>query len=134
MCAGPRATLAYVQLYSGDYDSALGNAQNAVRFNPVYPGWYLYLMAAAQHFAGHHEEALATLERVIAANPRLAFARALRVATLMALGRPEEAKREAATLKRDHPGFTVERFTGTQPFRDKSRRDGYMNVLRSAGL
>lgn len=134
MCAGPRANLAYVQLYSGDYESALGNAQNAIRFNPVYPGWYLYLMAAAQHFAGHYEEALGTLECVIAANPRLAFARALRVATLMTLGRPEEARREAATLKRDHPGFTVARFGGTQPFRDKSRRDGYMNVLHSAGL
>jgi TolB-like protein/Flp pilus assembly protein TadD len=134
MCASPRANLAYVQLYSGDYEGALGNAQNAIKFNPVYPGWYLYLVAAAQHFAGHYEEALGTLERVIAASPRLAFARALRIAALAALGRLEEAKHEAATLKRDHPEFTVERFAGTQPFRDKSRRDGYMNVLRSAGL
>lgn len=134
MCASPRANLAYVQLYSGDYESALSNAQNAVEFNPVYPGWYLYLMAAAQHFGGHYEEALGTLERVIAANPRLAFARTLRIATLTALGRPEDAKHEAATLKQDRPGFTVERFAATQPFRDKGQRDGYMNALRSAGL
>jgi tetratricopeptide (TPR) repeat protein len=134
MCASPRATLAYVQLYSGDYESALHNARSAIEFNPIYPGWYLYLMAAAQHFGGREEEALGTLERVLAASPRLTFARALRIAVLFGLGRIEEARAEADVLRRDSPDFSVERFAATQPFRDKAQRDRYTAALRSAGL
>jgi adenylate cyclase len=134
MCASPRANLAYVQLYSGDYESALHNARSAIEFNPIYPGWYLYLMAAAQHFAGHEDEALGTLERVLVASPRLTFARALRIAVLVGLGRMEEARAEAGLLRRDSPDFDAERFAATQPFRDKAQQDRYVAALRSAGL
>jgi len=134
MCAGPRAGLAYVQLYAGSYEHAIHNARNAIELNPVYPGWYLYLMAAAQHFAGHEQEALTTLDQVLASSPRLSFARTLRIATLMALGRTAEAKAEAAQVLRERADFSVERITATQPFRDAGKRERYAEALRAAGL
>lgn len=91
-------------------------------------------MAAAQHCGGREQEALENLDRVLAANPRLTFARALRVATLGALGRTDEAKAEAAIVLRDHPEFSVERFTETQPFRDHAQYNRYVEALRAAGL
>jgi len=109
------------------------DARNAVEFNPIYPAWYLYIVGAAQHFGGH-DEALATTERVLAANPRLAFARALKIAVLTALGRREEAKVEGVNLLRDHPEFSTERFASTQPFRDTARSEQYINALRDAGI
>lgn len=134
MCASPRASLAYVQLYSGSPEHALHNARSAVELNPMYPGWYLYLMAAAQHFGGHEVDALATLERVLAASPRLIFARALKIASLAELGRSDEAKMEAAIVLRDRPDFSVERFATTQPFRDAAQRERYTAALSAAGL
>lgn len=134
MCASPLAGLAYMQMYGGQWESAIRNARNAIDLNPIYPAWYLYLMAAAQHFGGRDDEALATLVQVLAANPRLVFARALRIATLHALGRTEEAKVEARALLQHRPDFSVERFGATQPFRDQAQRDRYRDALRAAGL
>ncbi|HXZ92766.1 MAG TPA: adenylate/guanylate cyclase domain-containing protein [Burkholderiales bacterium] len=134
MCASPRAGLAYVQLYSGSYEHAISNARNAIELNPVYPGWYLYLMAAAQHFAGHEHEALTTLDQVLAASPRLSFARTLRIASLMALGRAAEAKADANQVLRERADFSVERIAATQPFRDAAQRQRFADALRAAGL
>ena len=134
MCASPRAGLAYVDLYVGNYQRAINNARDAIELNPVYPAWYLYLMAAAQHFGGRHQEALTTADRVLASNPRQTFARAIRIAALIALGRRDEARAEAAFVLRDQPEFTVERFVATQPFRDSTRSAQYADALRASGL
>jgi adenylate cyclase len=134
MCAGPRAGLAFAQLYTGDYASALRNARSAIEFNPLYPGWYLYLMAAAEHFGGRSEAALATLDQVLAASPRQIFARGIRIAALIARGRREDAAAEAEIVLRDRPDFTVERFASTQPFRDTGQTERYVAALRAAGL
>jgi adenylate cyclase len=134
MCATPRANLAFAQLYAGDYEPAIQNAGSAIALNPIYPAWYLYLMAAAQHFGGHEQDALRTLEQVLAANPRLTFARVLRIAALVALQRGNEAKAEATVVLSDRPDFSVERFAATQPFRDAAQRKRYLEALRAAGL
>jgi adenylate cyclase len=131
MCVAPRAGLALTQLYSGQLQSALQNARSAVAFNPVYPSWYLYLMAAAQYFGGQPAQALATLERV---DPDLLAARVLRVAALSAARRGDEASVEARAIVRDEPGFSVERYAATQPFRDAAQRAAYLHTLRRAGL
>jgi adenylate cyclase len=134
MCSGPRAGLAFAQLYTGDYASAIRNARSAVELNPIYPSWYLYLMAAAEHFGGHSEQALAELDQVLASSPRQIFARGIRIAALVALGRLDEARSEAAVVLRERPDFTVERFAATQPFRDAGQTERYAAALRAAGL
>jgi adenylate cyclase len=134
MCSAPKAGLAYIQLYSGILDRALGNAREAIELNPIFPAWYLYLMSAAQYFGGRCEEALSTLSQVLSTNPRLSFARLLRIAVLSALNRQEEARAERAAFLQDHPGFSLARFSRTQPFYDKAKLDGYLGALRAVGL
>ena len=134
MCSAPKAGLAYIQLYSGNLDQAVNNARDAIELNPVFPAWYLYLMSAAQYFGGQHEQALATLSQVLAANPRLHFAKLLRIAALRALHREAEARAEATAFLRDHPDFSLARFALTQPFQNDVLRDGYLGALRAVGL
>jgi tetratricopeptide (TPR) repeat protein len=134
MCAGPRAFLSYGQLYSGLWDQAAQNAAEAVELNPVFPLWYRYLMGAARHFSGHHDEGLRILQNVTAANPRVMSARLALIHAEMALGRGEEATAEAAAVLKDRPDFSVRSFAQTQPFRDKALRDRYLESLRIAGL
>ena len=134
MCAGPRAFLSYGQLYSGLWDKAAQNAADAVELNPVFPLWYRYLMGAARHFSGRHDEGLPILQNVKAANPRMMPARLAMIHAEMALGRGDEAAAEAAALLKDRPDFSVGRFAQTQPFRDKALRERYLESLRAAGL
>jgi len=134
MCAGPRAFLAYADIYSDRLQDAIVNAREAVEFNPVSPSWYRYLMGAAEHFGGHHDDAVTILRQVREASPRLLPARLVSIAAHTALGREDAARAEAAALLRDSPAFSVARFATTQPFRDAARRDRYLEMLRASGL
>jgi adenylate cyclase len=131
MCAGPHAGLAYAQIYSGQWQRALQNARNAIAFNPVFPSWYLYLMAAAQYFSGHAAESLATLQSV---NPAMLAGRVLRVAALSGVQRSDAARAEAAAIVRDHPDFSLKHYAASQPFRDAAQRTAYLHTLSGAGL
>ncbi len=134
MCSGPRAMLAYVETYSGLWDQAIQHAREAILLNPVVPGWYLYLGGAAEYFGGRHEEALAALDRALEANPRLLFARVLRIGALSSLGRTNDVKAEVTALLQANPGFSLARFAATQPFKDRALRDKYLKTLGEAGL
>ena len=134
MCSGPRAGLAYLELYLGEFAPAIKHAQEAIAFNPVYPGWFLYLNAAAEYFGGQAERALATLERALAASPGLLLAKALRVAVLHDLGRKDQAHAAAREVLASEPDLTPERLASTQPFKDAAQRERYLGVLGAAGL
>ena len=134
MCAGPRAFLSYGQLYSGLWEKAAQNATEAVELNPVFPLWYRYLSGAARHFSGRHDEGLPILQNVKEANPRLVPARLAMIDAEMALGRGDEAAREASALLNERPDISVSAFALTQPFRDKALRERYLDSLRAAGL
>jgi len=134
MCSGPKAILGYAQLYSGLWESAARNAEGAVELNPMFPFWYRYLMGAAWHFGGRHEQALAALRMVSQANPKLIPARLALISAESALERPEQAVAAASAVLKDRPDFSVARFARTQPFRDKAVRERYVEALRAAGL
>jgi adenylate cyclase len=134
MCSGPKAILSYAQLYSGEWDSAVRNAEDAVELNPMFPIWYRYLMGAARHFSGRDDEALPILQKVRSANPRLIPARLAMIAADLALGRKDEAAAEAKAVMADRPELSLQRFAQTQPFRDKELRQRYLESLREAGL
>jgi adenylate cyclase len=134
MCSGPKAILGYAQLYSGLWESAVRNAEGAVELNPMFPFWYRYLMGAAWHFGGRHEQALAALRAVSQANPKLIPARLALISAESALERPEQAAAAASAVLKDRPDFSIARFARTQPFRDKALRERYLESLRAAGL
>ena len=134
MCSGPRAGLAYMELYSGKLGPAIKHAQEAITLNPVFPGWYLYVTAAAEYFGGHAEKALATLDRVLQASPNLVLAKVLRVAALQSLGRSDAARAASQAILSGEPELSSERLAATQPFQDLSSRDRYVALLREAGL
>lgn len=134
MCSGPRAGLAYMELYSGKPGPAITHAQEAITLNPIFPGWYLYVTAAAEYFGGRVEQALETLDRVLEASPGLVLAKVLRVAALQSLGRSEAARAASQEILSHAPDLSSERLASTQPFRDPAKRDHYLATLRDAGL
>ncbi len=134
MCSGPLAALAYLELYTGKPGSAIAHAQEAITLNPIFPGWYLYVTAAAEYFGGRAEQSLATLDRVLEAAPSLVLAKVLRVAALQSLGQIDAARAASQEILNDAPDLSSERLASTQPFQDARTRDHYLAVLRDAGL
>jgi adenylate cyclase len=52
----------------------------------------------------------------------------------VSLGREDEARAEAAEVLRIHPGFSLEHFAKTLPYKNQSDIDSAIASLRKAGL
>ncbi|UIK01953.1 tetratricopeptide repeat protein (plasmid) [Rhizobium leguminosarum] len=105
--------------------------EKALRLNPYPACWYLCHLGQAQYAARDYEAAAATLRRedTYRTNSRKFLA-----ATLAQLGHHEEALREAELFLIAHPHFTIGHWLSSQPLRDASVRDHFVDGFRKAGL
>ena len=136
----PNSALAFgasalVHCFAGDYDTAIEHGQRALRLSPFDPLGYrpLIALAYAHLFTGRPEEAAEYAVRAVQANPGLDVSHALLVASLVELGRLEEAREAAGRLMAAFPTFRIAR-RRRAGFRDAARFEAYLAALRRAGL
>ena len=136
----PNSALAFgasavVHCFAGDYGTAIEHGQRALRLSPFDPLSYrpLIALAYAHLFTGRHEEAAEYAERAVQANPGFDVSHALLVASLVELGRLEEAREAAGRLMAAFPTFRIAR-RRRAGFRDTARFEAYLAALRQAGL
>ena len=68
------ALQAEVLNFAGRPEEALQSVEQAMRFNPRYPPWYLFQAGAAYLMTGRYAEAIATQKEVISRNPNFPYA------------------------------------------------------------
>jgi TolB-like protein len=136
----PNSALAFgasalVHCFAGDYGTTIEHGQRALRLSPFDPLGYrpLIALAYAHLFTGHHAAAVDYAERAVQANPGFDVCHALLVASLVELGRLEEAREAARRLTAIFPTFRIAR-RRRAGFRDKARFEVYLTALRRAGL
>jgi TolB-like protein len=105
--------------------------RKALRLNPHPPGWYYWQLGQAQYATGDYEAAVQTLRRP---ETYRTTSRRLLAASLAQLGRLEEARWEAELFMMSNPQFTIRRWSATQPFRDETIREHFMDGYQKAGL
>jgi TolB-like protein/class 3 adenylate cyclase len=115
----------------GQPSLAIEQAQRALRLNPHPPGWYYWQLGLAQYAGRQYEAAIETLRKD--ATYRTGSRRIL-AASLAQLGRINEARQEAALFMANNPLFTISRWAATQPFRDESVREHFVDGYRKAEL
>ena len=91
-------------LYVGRIEDGLELIDRAMRLNPHCPWWYIWLLGWAELRAERPEAAIAAIERIGSPIPEC---RVVTVASLMALGRKDEARAEAVEVVRLAPDFTL---------------------------
>jgi adenylate cyclase len=117
-------------VYVGRAEEAIGRIREAMRFNPIHPDWYDWVLALASFHSGRYAEANEALQAMVDPPP---FYRPLGVATLVRLGRREEAVAAARELLRVDAGYTVAR-QYLLPYKRVEDRDAYVSSLLEAGL
>ena len=126
---------ALVHCFAGDYGAAIEHAQRALRLSPFDPLSFRPLIALTfgHLFTGRHEAAAGYAARAVQANPDFEVCHALLVASLVELGRLEEAREAARRLVARFPTFRIaqRRRAG---FRDTGRFEAWLAALRRAGL
>ena len=126
---------AVVHCFAGDYDTAIEHGQRALRLSPFDPLSYrpLIALAFAHLFTDRREAAAEYAERAIQANPGFDVPHTVLVASLVELGRLEEAREAAGRLMASCPTFRIAR-RRRAGFRDTARFEAYLAALRRAGL
>ena len=124
------------QLYAGEgsTEDGLRSVETAMRMNPRYPFWYLFVRGSNHLVAEDYEKAIADYERALDRSPTAQFLRWLLAASYVQAGRQGDAEWQVEEL--NSMGFTgnIRTITETQPLQHPPFLKRYRAALRKAGI
>jgi TolB-like protein/Flp pilus assembly protein TadD len=126
----------FAEVLSGDAGKALELLQRAERLSPRDPrAWYTDTATAWTHFVcGQFEQAAVRARKAWAQNPRFKPPLRILAASLVKLGRTDEATQVAQQILRLEPNLTVTRLRRRLGYMDPSALASFMDALRTAGF
>ncbi len=133
-CPASFTLKASVLNYLGRPSEAVEHAEYALRLTPVHPPMYPAILANAFYGSGRYEEAVAAAKTAIELDDTHIDPYLMLAAANAALGRGEEARRAAEKVRRLKPGFSLEDYAPSQPYKDPDHLTRLLDRLRSAGL
>jgi tetratricopeptide (TPR) repeat protein len=125
------ANHALLLLYAGQSAEARPWAEEAMRRNPQFPGWYATVLAAVHYLAGRYREAVAVLSRID--KPAIYDHRVL-AASYGQLGEAEKARAHVEKILKIAPDYSIAAFASSQPYQRKADLEHFLDGLRKAGL
>lgn len=132
--ADSHALLAVSQLYAGDTQASVRHIERAMQLSPVQSARYRSVLGFAHYFAGRHDQARVVLEQALEQNPARLLPQLYLAATLSQLGKLDEARWLADTIRAEHPEFKLQRWADAQPFADQTQLRKVVDDLRRTGL
>ena len=128
--------MAYALIYAGRAEEAVNYVKRAMRLDPQYPAYYLFVMGLAHFGMDKLEEAVTFFKRALERNPENYVSLIPLSAAYAHLGGGEKAKAAIVELKKALPEATVSLFMECPLWRYKNRIDKrrLLDGLRKAGL
>ena len=126
--------LAWIHSHAGDPQEALRVLEKAKRLNPYPNAGTLGVQGLAFFLAGDLDKAIEVQQASLDSNPEITGTHIYLAATFSRSGRLDEAEWEATEILMENPGFSVERWIRTQPYKDPAELDRLREDLLRAGL
>jgi DNA-binding winged helix-turn-helix (wHTH) protein/TolB-like protein len=133
-CANANGFLANVLLYCGEPQQAILHARRAIRFMPIYPPWFVEILAAAYRDAGVPDLGAIAAREVLRIVPAATEARLVLASALVRSGWLADARRVAGEANELDAKLTLERWAPSQPYRDRDTLAAVMDDLFRAGI
>jgi TolB-like protein len=133
-CDGSYVAKANILIYLGRPAEAIELAKFAMRLTPVYPVYYPAVLAAAYYGCGRYAEALAAAREILQSDGDNLDALLILAAASAALDRVDEARKVCREVLASHPGFTLEKFAATQPYKEPQALEQVIAILQKAGF
>jgi adenylate cyclase len=135
----PNSAISYFYLslalkYAGRPREAITMAKEAMRLNPIPPGFYYQNLTHLYCLTGQYEEAIKAGKEATRVEPNNFTVRAFLTVAYSLYGRQEEARIEAAEVLRINPKFLVDSWAKTMPFKNEADKELTIGALRKAGL
>ncbi len=128
--------LALILRFSGRAEEAVESMNTAMRLNPHYPAYYLYVLGIAYCQVGRYEDAITAQKGALSRNPNLLGSHICLAACYSMAGRDEAARAQIKELLRLNPNFSLERLA-KQMAPWKNPADGKLMtdaIRKAAGL
>ena len=126
-----KARSAAVMTYSGEPLRSLSLLDEAEALDPLLPVWCIEERGVAIYALEQYKEALEAFGKLVFQTYR---SRLYRAAALIALDRPDEARKVAAEAIAGNPGLTTANFMAKEWYRDLEKRRTLQERLEQAGL
>jgi adenylate cyclase len=133
-CTNANGFLANVLLYSGEPRMAATHAKRAIRYMPVYPPWFVEILAAAYRDAGMLDLAIMAAREVPRIAPAAMQGRLVLASALARTGWLAEARRVIREARILDANLTLGRWAASQPYRHADVLARIADDLRHAGV
>jgi tetratricopeptide (TPR) repeat protein len=127
-------SLARALLFAGRPEEAILFYEKAIRLNPFPPSNDLQGLCAGYRQAGMYDEAIEACKKALHLEPTNLIAHLLLAASYSSSGHEEEAREEAAEIRRISPKFSLEYWARILPYKNQEDTDRFIDALRKAGL
>jgi tetratricopeptide (TPR) repeat protein len=125
------ARSAAVMTYVGEPLRSLSLLDEAETLDPLLPVWCIEERGVALYTLERHREALEALGTLVFQTYR---SRLYRAASMMALNRPDEARKLVGEVVAENPSLTSAKFMTKERYRDLEKRQALRQRLEMAGL
>jgi adenylate cyclase len=133
-CPTANSYLANVLHYCGRPGEAITKVQEAIRITPVYPPWYMTLLAAAYRDSGEIGKSISAAEHGIRLSPNDRDARLVLCSDYSLVGQRQQAQRIGQEIIAIEPTLSLAKYAESQPYRDEETLRRLVDSLREAGL
>jgi class 3 adenylate cyclase/TolB-like protein len=133
-CPTANCYLANILHYCGRSDEAIARVQEAIRITPVYPPWYLTVLAAAYRDSGEFEQSIAAAERGLGMSPGDRDLKLVLCSAFSLAGQPQRARPLVREVVAAEPAFSVRSYLESQAYQDAATLQRLAESLRQAGL
>ena len=132
--ATPTAMLAMTMNLVGRTEEAIDLIKRAMRLNPSYPPWYLYVLGQAYRLTGRYTEAIPVFKAYRDLNPNVPFPYIHLAATYSLMGQEAEARAAINEALRREPTYSLKQAAKAYPYKSPDVLDRELEALRKAGL
>jgi len=129
--------IAYALIYAGRPQKALGFVEKAMRLDPHYPDYYLFILGLAHFHLDRYEEAVTFFEKALKLNPENYVPLIPLTAAQAHLGRKKEAAATIAKLQNVLPAIVtiaLVRRGSLFKYKNLPDRNRLLAGLRKAGM
>ena len=117
-CPTANSYLANVLHYCGHSGEAITKLKEAIRITPVYPPWYMSLLAAAYRESGQVAQSITAARHGIRLNPTDLEPRLVLCSDYVLAGQVQQARQAAQEIVAIDPTFSTDRYVADQPCKE----------------
>jgi adenylate cyclase len=126
--------LGNVMNWAGRPEEAGKLIKKAMRLNPMYPVWYLWVLGQSHFLKREHEEAINIFSEILHRNPNFLPAHPYLAAIYHELGRKEEARLQAEKLVEKSPQTSLDAWKRRLPYKNEEDLDRLYKALQNIGM